>query len=265
VTGDYPHNEVRHKNVNHFPDGVFQRCRTIVAREKDAERERLKKLRRMKTKIQPFNPNKTGAVAPGLSTAEGSPFSSPVLSRNTTITAPSNGNTNLEAMWLLEQNYDIEASPFGSPARAGPRTGQATVPSTPITPGQAARIHPGGEAPDLWDESLAAASTRSRPVPHTGSIGGSSSRSNRVVPASNATAAAIASGATGIAARPFPALEQQMMYQNHIMASSHSSRGSGTSVRNSASAPQLLIGTPQASRRSRSNTPQSPGTPSTPV
>ena len=221
VTGDYPHNEVRNKNVNHFPDGVFQRCRTIVAREKDAERERLKKLRRMKTKIQPFNPNTSGAVAPGMATAEGSPFSSPVLSRNTTVTAPSSGNTNLEAMWLLEQNYDIEASPFASPARSGPRT----VPSTPITPGQGARIHPGGgEAPDLWDESLAAASTRSRPVPHANS---GSSRSNRIVPASSATAAAIASGATGIAARPFPALEQQMMYQNHIMASSHSSRGSG--------------------------------------
>jgi hypothetical protein len=49
VLGDYPHNEVGNLGVNHFPDGVFQRCRTIVAREKAAERERLRKSKRRKS------------------------------------------------------------------------------------------------------------------------------------------------------------------------------------------------------------------------
>jgi len=50
VTSDYPHEEVRSPGINHFPDGVFQKCRAIVQREREAERDRLKKMRRMKNK-----------------------------------------------------------------------------------------------------------------------------------------------------------------------------------------------------------------------
>lgn len=50
VTSDYPHEEVKCLGVNHFPDGVFQKCRTISNREKEEERQRLMKLRRMKNK-----------------------------------------------------------------------------------------------------------------------------------------------------------------------------------------------------------------------
>lgn len=57
VTGDYPHEEVQHPGVNHFPDGVFQKCRIIIQREKDAERERLRKVRRMKNNSNKQNPS----------------------------------------------------------------------------------------------------------------------------------------------------------------------------------------------------------------
>jgi hypothetical protein len=50
VTADYPHDEVRNPGVNHFPDGVFQKCRYITMKEREAERDRLRKLRRMKQK-----------------------------------------------------------------------------------------------------------------------------------------------------------------------------------------------------------------------
>ena len=50
VTPDYPHEEVRNLGINHFPDGVFQTCRKVALREREAERERLKRARRMKGK-----------------------------------------------------------------------------------------------------------------------------------------------------------------------------------------------------------------------
>jgi hypothetical protein len=52
VKPDYPHDEIRNPGVNHFPDGVFQKCRIVMKREKDAERERLKKMKRTKAQRQ---------------------------------------------------------------------------------------------------------------------------------------------------------------------------------------------------------------------
>jgi hypothetical protein len=48
VTPDYPHEEVNNLGVNHFPNGVFQTCRIITHRDKEAERKKLLKLRRSK-------------------------------------------------------------------------------------------------------------------------------------------------------------------------------------------------------------------------
>jgi len=48
VLGDYPHDEVANPGVNHFPDGVFQKCLKIMQREREAERERLKKIKRQR-------------------------------------------------------------------------------------------------------------------------------------------------------------------------------------------------------------------------
>jgi len=48
VESEYPHDEVKRPGVNHFPDGVYQKCRTVMQRERDSERDRLKRLRRMK-------------------------------------------------------------------------------------------------------------------------------------------------------------------------------------------------------------------------
>lgn len=51
VLPDYPHDETRNPGVNHFPEGVFQKCRIMINKDKEEEREKLKKLRRMKTRV----------------------------------------------------------------------------------------------------------------------------------------------------------------------------------------------------------------------
>jgi hypothetical protein len=60
VLGDYPHDEVKNPGVNHFPEGVFQRCRTIINKDRDIEREFLRKSKRRKNarvanRIVPLN------------------------------------------------------------------------------------------------------------------------------------------------------------------------------------------------------------------
>ena len=59
VTPDYPHEEVNNLGVNHFPDGVFQTCRIITHRDKEAERRRLLKLRRSKKNKMSNNINRS--------------------------------------------------------------------------------------------------------------------------------------------------------------------------------------------------------------
>ena len=46
VTQDYPHDEVNHPGINHFPEGVFQKCRVILAKDREEEREQLRHMRR---------------------------------------------------------------------------------------------------------------------------------------------------------------------------------------------------------------------------
>ena len=58
VTPDYPHEEVDNPGVNHFPDGVFQKCRIKKQKEKEIERERLRKLRRNRKPAGPGSANK---------------------------------------------------------------------------------------------------------------------------------------------------------------------------------------------------------------
>lgn len=48
VAAEYPHNEIKNEGINHFPDGVFQKCRTIIVKEREIEREKIRKSKRMK-------------------------------------------------------------------------------------------------------------------------------------------------------------------------------------------------------------------------
>ena len=66
VTPDYPHEEVRNIGVNHFPEGVFQKCRKILQKERDAERELLRKQKRRRNPINQFvnNPRNSNIVIP---------------------------------------------------------------------------------------------------------------------------------------------------------------------------------------------------------
>ena len=43
VLPEYPHEEVNCPGVNHFPDGVFQDCRTVKRQEAEVEREMYRK------------------------------------------------------------------------------------------------------------------------------------------------------------------------------------------------------------------------------
>lgn len=46
VLPDYPHDEVENMGVNHYPNGVFEKCRHVINEEKALERERLRRISR---------------------------------------------------------------------------------------------------------------------------------------------------------------------------------------------------------------------------
>lgn len=236
--------------MNHFPDGVFQRCRKIIQREKEAERERLRKIRRMKTKVMPFGQT-SGAAASTVPAGTGNELDAPVAGavapRSFAITAPSSGNTNLESMWLLEQQYDIEPTPMGSPARPVSRS-MASTPTGLMTPSPGRSVVPGTS--DVWNDiggtESPGASNRARPVANGSRNSGSRGRvvpvNTPVVTNSTAAAGSTTGSSAGIAARPFPMLEQQVLYQHQVLLAN---RARNTSMHGSASSPQLLLGSPQ--------------------
>lgn len=91
ITADYPHDEVRSVGVNHFPNGVFQKCRIILKREKEEERNRLKRIRRMNTRAGKGFTN------------------SPRMSNNSVVPISAELNTD---------EFDLDVStPQGSPSR----------------------------------------------------------------------------------------------------------------------------------------------------
>jgi hypothetical protein len=57
VLPDYPHEEARNVGVNHFPDGVFQKCRKVLQKERDAERDLLRKQKRRRNQNSGSNTN----------------------------------------------------------------------------------------------------------------------------------------------------------------------------------------------------------------
>ena len=63
VTPDYPHEEVDNPGVNHFPDGVFQQCRVMKQKQKDAERDKLRRARRQRKPTRSQNVNNDKIVA----------------------------------------------------------------------------------------------------------------------------------------------------------------------------------------------------------
>jgi hypothetical protein len=46
VTPDYPHEEAKRPGINHFPEGVFQKCRRLLQKEKEAELALVRKQKR---------------------------------------------------------------------------------------------------------------------------------------------------------------------------------------------------------------------------
>lgn len=66
VSQDYPHDEVKNPGINHFPEGVFQRCRTEAVRERELDREKLRRAKRMKKQQTLRSRSSVASVAPML-------------------------------------------------------------------------------------------------------------------------------------------------------------------------------------------------------
>ncbi|KAJ1421699.1 hypothetical protein B484DRAFT_120343 [Ochromonadaceae sp. CCMP2298] len=288
ITGDYPHEEVKKRGVNHFPDGVFNSCRVVIQRAKDVERERLRKLKRMRSK----QGNAIGALGRAAAAA-------PRKAPGTRL-----GDADLQVAWL-EAHYDIESGDdagdlLGGGNMPGTSVGSLsparTAPNTPsparfnnFTPtqyfGGSAAVAPDNSPMDEWD--LAAAATGGvNGRPRAMSSGGRRTRAG-IVPASPATTASIvgSSGSVSTASlssqstssspnlsllgtarqpRPFPMLEQQVLYHQQVLQQRAASTGRGdirntygsnpsfaahtsnsdNNLRYTASSPQLLVGAP---------------------
>ena len=222
-------------------------------REKEAERERLRKIRRMKSKqVVPFGGPRGAAAAIAAASSDTAGNNSVF---NPFVSTPPGGNTSLEAMWLLEQQYDIEP-PVGSPIRPVSRSAAATPLMTP-SPG---RVHPTGDwdsVPNSPATPAGTGSVRIRPSPSTGSARQSSAAGNpRIVPTATAESSPTQSARNitrNPATRPFSSLEQQILYQQTAIqvarhSNSSSAAGSG-GLHGSASSPQLLLGSPQQQQR----------------
>lgn len=109
VLPNYPHDEVKNPGVNHFPEGVFQKCRHIINKEKEEERERLRRQKRMRAKQLML-----------MSTTGGS-------SRQSSSVLPSDGLV-WETSTVTSESYDWSSPP---PSRQRRRNHQspATSPS----------------------------------------------------------------------------------------------------------------------------------------
>lgn len=101
VAGDYPHVEIDNPTVNHFPDGVFQKCRKAMKKEKDAERERLRKERRNTRRLTNIQASSTRA----------SPNTPDLVWDDKTVATVS-GASSMDRLWSTAEG---ESSPLGSP------------------------------------------------------------------------------------------------------------------------------------------------------
>lgn len=135
VAPDYPHNEINNPGVNHFPDGVFQKCRIITLREKEAERERLKKMRRAR------NNKKKTAISPadGGDTDDelGLPINGGVLDRfdaqwDQMRTVPLATNNAILLNAALQHDEDIESGEGSLPVNTASVLVQSPAPSTSV-------------------------------------------------------------------------------------------------------------------------------------
>lgn len=120
VTVNYPHEEAGNPGVNHFPEGVFQKCRTIIVREKQAEIDRLRRMKRLKNQNNLLTPSRkaNNQIVPVMDewedtlTEPNTPgFDSPLMSPGSSsrnngargvINTPSTRLNATEAMWMTE-------------------------------------------------------------------------------------------------------------------------------------------------------------------
>jgi hypothetical protein len=109
VSPDYPHEEVNNLGVNHFPDGVFQKCRHVISKEKAEETERLRKLKRKK------NAYVVKAQGASISPGDWSNETDEWEDLESTIMMSSMTQENLlERQWVVNSNDDDQKS-SGSP------------------------------------------------------------------------------------------------------------------------------------------------------
>lgn len=275
VLPDYPHEEVAHRGVNHFPDGVFQRCRRIVQQEKEAERERQRKARRKR-------PSASARTDGGDSVD--SPITSPPATRGSGLSLihPAAGaDTEMEAVRLLEQHYDIESpaatrpqsrstvmsSSFlsPSPGRVHPMSGNGYLEvgmDSPVgTRSPAPRVNPGAESASRPGTSggrvVPASAVYNTVIPANPLLGPSSASGRSSASATVAASAGSSRGGTGPSgagspARPFSTLEQQMLYQQGAIAASRTGATTPATLPAASASPspsRMLLGSPAARGR----------------
>jgi hypothetical protein len=149
VTSDYPHEEVNNLGVNHFPDGVFQKCRHVINQEKAEETERLRKLKRKKNAYTTIRAHGT-SVTPsdwGNDADEWDDLESTLLMSSMTQ------ENMLERQWVVNSNDDQKSAsgspvanpqqpPTGSPEQPRPGTAGNSNIYARAPPGHQSRLNP---------------------------------------------------------------------------------------------------------------------------
>jgi hypothetical protein len=180
VKGDYPHDEIKNPGVNHFPDGVFQDCRVVKTRRKDAERDRLRKARRASRRnssasggMQSPNRARIAVTSAASETDATGTIAGNMLEQweeESEVKAPT---TAADILWEREERQMLQSSPQHSPPRSTPTSGspsptRGTSQRTPVgSPVQQQRRHTGALTPLGSPERDRARSAISSPLQRT--------------------------------------------------------------------------------------------------
>lgn len=148
VLPDYPHDEVANPGVNHFPDGVFQKCLKLIQREREAERERLKKIKRQRNNAKQRMQERNRNVVLPTTDAWGGGDENNAGSKNGNGASGGTGGGPVDAVdaqWNMAMSAPAAASPAPSAPSAPPARGSG-VQSPVRTNGHAANVTRSGAA-----------------------------------------------------------------------------------------------------------------------
>ena len=154
ICGDYPHWEVRNATVNHFPDGVFQKCRVAARQEREKQREAMRAL--------DGDADLNSSTSSSSSSSSSNQSSSPRRSPATVVP--------LEILWLPTASHEQPALRDSQRGRHASTHG--------VSPSNSSRVsiaadtvssnRIGGDSSHRYVATPSSSPTRSRPSPSTG-------------------------------------------------------------------------------------------------